>query len=479
MAEGSGVTAGTTENSKPVYNCSGIRTYPDPQHASGLPFLADVFAANRSVYFVAVNKGACYNEWRGAHEFHFSDNPPRAFRFLCVFPDGGITVTDVVNRKRPGDFAFTNQAMIIRCDIPVHYQSLVAKPSPTTTLTVSLHAMTHLEAPPGVRLTMGNPWNSLRDIPVCNSDLPPYPALDDPPRYKISLVTRIKMTYAWNNAKGDDESVYRKITTTPQMVLAWVLWHRSLGVDHFYIYDNDEVEHGPLENVLRDFIAEGLVTYIWFPFKDCLREFDACAGHKPGHPLCGIGLQVRAGQLVALNGGIRRFAHRTEYMGHWDVDEYLVPKPDWHTIPELLERQGAARVDTLMFTELLFSVCDGDRVTPGALPFERAHCFTRDINPPKSIHRTDRILWTSDHGPWATLENGHPVARNVPIPEGFLAHYQRRPNLDYDADKFEGVARSRFVTRHDAMGALKETIAAQVEEHMKRLYGEERLAAGK
>eukprot|EP00899_Mesostigma_viride_P026931 jgi/Mesvir1/7422/Mv19205-RA.1 len=631
-----------------LHTCSStIGPFPDPHHGSGLPFLADVFAAGHSVYFVGVNKGVTASEWRGAHEFHSQDStprrdgnappgglftedsppkasspdgfasknvssqglaskgfpsddpsscasksssppedqppelfysddhPPRHHRFLCVFPDGGITVTDVVHRKLAGDAHYTNLVMMLRCDIPVHYRALVEPPRGATSLTVSLHAMTHLEGPLGTRPVMGNPWNSLRDIPVCGGAWPsharslpasgrsqstlldrgngqrahspeggeaeerpleanaleryfseknfperdpserisseinssegshrerirdgvvtepltaqpvghqvpinhlgrPGDEMPEKKRYRVSLMTRLKMAYRWYRVPGVYElpspaSGTKDVVVSPAAVLTWILWHRSIGIEHFYIYDNDEAPGGQLERVLRRYIDSGLVTYIWFPLGDSVRDYGVCAD-ATSHVTCLAGYQVRTGQMAALNGALRRFASETQYLGHWDVDEYLVPVgPKLASVGGLLDEYGAPGVDTLALPMSLFSTCDGDTIRAGMLPFDRAGCQKPGNDRfGKCIHRTDRVLYASSHRAFATVDNRVPVTRQVARSDVIIAHFQRRPYRDYDVEGFEGVARSNYTVRHNIAvlreGWIQEQVAAALRE---------------
>src|SRR5210317_1254227 len=54
--------------------------------------------------------------------------------------------------------------------------------------------------------------------------------------------------------------------------------------EHFYIYDNDPTQHGPLETLLRPYLLtkNPIVTYIWYPIKDCIRAIpdDDFEGHR-------------------------------------------------------------------------------------------------------------------------------------------------------------------------------------------------------
>ena len=46
----------------------------------------------------------------------------------------------------------------------------------------------------------------------------------------------------------------------------WVAYHHLLGIEHFYIYDNNSTDSDTLRLRLRPFMAAGLVTYVNWPF---------------------------------------------------------------------------------------------------------------------------------------------------------------------------------------------------------------------
>ena len=62
----------------------------------------------------------------------------------------------------------------------------------------------------------------------------------------------------------------------------WIEWHRSNGVDKFYIYDNESTDC--TKEVLAPYIEEGLVEYNYFPGHHVqLAAYDACFDkHRQG-----------------------------------------------------------------------------------------------------------------------------------------------------------------------------------------------------
>lgn len=89
----------------------------------------------------------------------------------------------------------------------------------------------------------------------------------------------------------------------------WVAYHRLVGVDHIYIYDNDSFI--PIKQTLAKDIASGYVTCIDFP-----------------------GLSK---QMPAYNDCLTRFGADSQWIAFIDCDEFLVPKKT-DSVPEVLDR---------------------------------------------------------------------------------------------------------------------------------------------
>lgn len=91
-------------------------------------------------------------------------------------------------------------------------------------------------------------------------------------------------------------------------IAEWIEYHIIVGVNKFYIYDNDSNDN--LKDILRPYIEKNIVEYIYYPGK--------------------------AKQVPAYNDAIRRFRMQTYWMATIDIDEFIVPIST-QTIPEFLQ----------------------------------------------------------------------------------------------------------------------------------------------
>ncbi len=88
----------------------------------------------------------------------------------------------------------------------------------------------------------------------------------------------------------------------------WIEWHRNMGVEKFYIYDNESTDN--TKEVLAPYIESGLVEYIYFP-----------------------GDRV---QLAAYDDCFERYRLEARWVAVIDLDEFIVPIRD-NTIPQFLQ----------------------------------------------------------------------------------------------------------------------------------------------
>ena len=89
----------------------------------------------------------------------------------------------------------------------------------------------------------------------------------------------------------------------------WIEWHRSIGVERFYIYDNESTDS--TREVLAPYIEAGIVEYHDFP------------GYRM--------------QLAAYDDCLERHRLDTRWVAFIDLDEFIVPIKD-KTLPDFLSR---------------------------------------------------------------------------------------------------------------------------------------------
>lgn len=119
----------------------------------------------------------------------------------------------------------------------------------------------------------------------------------------------------------------------------WVNYHRAVGVEHFYIYDNDS--EIPVHQTLVKYVDAGLVTVVDFP-----------------------GLSR---QMPSYNDCLSRFGKDNQWIAFIDCDEFLVPK-EGGEVPEILNKYfynyGSLQVNWVIFSS------NGHEMRPPGLVIE-------------------------------------------------------------------------------------------------------------
>lgn len=104
----------------------------------------------------------------------------------------------------------------------------------------------------------------------------------------------------------------------------WIKYHRKIGVDHFYIYDNGSKV--PLKDTLSEQIKMKQATVIPYP---------------------GIGQQTGA-----YDHCLQHFGKKSKWIGFIDMDEFIVPKKplgDLKTLLKDYERYGGLGINWQVF----------------------------------------------------------------------------------------------------------------------------------
>jgi hypothetical protein len=102
----------------------------------------------------------------------------------------------------------------------------------------------------------------------------------------------------------------------------WIEWHRLLGMEHFFVYDNNSGEGSPFYRALAPYVARGVVTLVDYPV--------ALGGSDPG------GGPTQRFQLLHAQ---LAFMRRAKWMAFFDADEFVVPPAVLLEVPPQLQPQ--------------------------------------------------------------------------------------------------------------------------------------------
>lgn len=109
------------------------------------------------------------------------------------------------------------------------------------------------------------------------------------------------------------------------LVKTWVKYNIFTGVKHLYIYDNAPYEKTQLHYDLQDYVEMGYVTIVpWY--KETWQGFMFHSDVWPKH------------QIWSQNDCIQRYGYKYEWLGIFDIDEFLISLPHGVTFIETLQR---------------------------------------------------------------------------------------------------------------------------------------------
>lgn len=155
----------------------------------------------------------------------------------------------------------------------------------------------------------------------------------------------------------------------------WIEYHRAVGVDKFYLYDNGSTDD--TRKILAHYIKSGIVEYTYFP------------GEKR--------------QLPAYQDCIARFKMDAQWIAFIDLDEFMVPKK-YDSMPRVLDGMSDDNITQFVIDWQIFG-SNGHERKPRGLVIEnytmrarRPWLYKSIVNPRMvfgvSCHEHNVAFWT-------------------------------------------------------------------------------------
>ena len=161
----------------------------------------------------------------------------------------------------------------------------------------------------------------------------PVPQATNAPTKKNRFVA-CTWTAASYHRRGDAVTV----EDSAKRLKEWIVFHRLVGLDHLYIYDNTAVPShlqdgqndfvSPVEAIANEF--PGFITLHPWPFK-------VCNNNRPNHKNPG----ERSSQYAAEASCRERYGPDTDWLSFIDTDEFLVPmrNASWESVLQEAEEK--------------------------------------------------------------------------------------------------------------------------------------------
>jgi len=167
------------------------------------------------------------------------------------------------------------------------------------------------------------------NIPICKPSMMTYEKEHDTTKGQDGKAHRL-ISCVWASAgyatRGERFGIY----DGHRRLREWLHYVFLTGFDHVYVYDNSgssgaHSNKTSLEVITDEF--QGKVTRLVWPSKVCNNNRNFA--DSPGH---------RSSQYAAESSCRLRFGPHTEWIGQFDIDEYLVPMGNYDTVPQLLDQ---------------------------------------------------------------------------------------------------------------------------------------------
>lgn len=152
----------------------------------------------------------------------------------------------------------------------------------------------------------------------------------------------------------------------------WIEYHRLVGVDHFYLYNNNSTDH--FRRILEPYIKKGVVTIVQWP--DCLGPLEENEMYK----------WALSTQIPAYENAIHYKAGKeTKWLVFVDIDEFLVPF-EKNTLTEQL--QPYEEYASVTLSRIFYDASKTNTIPRRRLVIEALELTNADENPQKAVSKT-------------------------------------------------------------------------------------------
>jgi hypothetical protein len=201
-------------------------------------------------------------------------------------------------------------------------------------------------------------------------------------------------------------------------MIEWIEYHRVIGVQHFFLYNNESTDQG-LE-LLKPYVAQGIVEVI--PWENTPDHWD------PRGP----GQNLDCYQIKAFNDCISKTRGTTQWLAILDMDEYIVPVHGKESLVQLLNDPAASSTGSFRLGWRIFGTSRTWEIPPGRLLIECLTMRAQDSHVwhgwTKSIHRPEAVEAAYVHE--AMLRDGY-VTKTLPGTDFRIHHYWMRDEKDF------------------------------------------------
>ena len=259
-------------------------------------------------------------------------------QMLCVYTRNDIPVYQMLSQLVKGrkNWLWTLQ---IRCPEPqeivvVNGSRLISSRNPVTWDSLSLHRLNDTgtmsakrikEGPIVTKMTVSKTSN----FPVCTASSAAYANFKKSPINEVRSTLAKKKVYTMSVCAVTNGASTSARSSSRKLMVEWLEYHLALGINHFFLYDIALRKVGQrLKDILTDYINDGLVTVVSWPYQSCV---SGMAAEKPlqwSHDERKYTVTFQPPKEISRHAAMAscysRFRSTSDYIAHLDVDDFFV-----------------------------------------------------------------------------------------------------------------------------------------------------------
>ena len=213
-----------------------------------------------------------------------------------------------------------------------------------------------------------------------------------------------------------------QVRDAAKFVPDWVSYHRRIGIDHFYIFDNNSTEA---------YAQDPDVEYISFPW--------------------------RKSQFQALMYGVQMTRSRCQWLAVLDVDEFIYPQGA-ETVPSIVARLNRSDVGEITLTISKMTSTSLEHCPPSSVP--EGYLYRQNTTPelvaPKSISWSQGLFAHGVHA--GIFAEGFNKSRRAVVPSdlAYVVHYKVQCWPDFYVSKY----------KHGRNGLVRDWVNKGYQQHL-------------
>jgi hypothetical protein len=229
----------------------------------------------------------------------------------------------------------------------------------------------------------------------------------------------------------------------------WIEYHRMVGVDHFYLYDNDGGEEAL--KILKQYREEGLVTHHpWTHFDGTKHDrYTRFVARDKNH--------------LAFGHAARHYREQCQWLMKIDIDEFLVPLEGDQLLPIIERYASNPRIRGIRIPRINFGH-SGHTKKPAGLTIEAYTCRESAKSDHKDLARGE-FLSNNDYSSSAHSWRYRLLKRGRTIGESKVAdmrvnHYYTKSLEEYLARQshnlHRGASEEDFFKQNETLNAISD-----------------------